>query len=61
MIPSIQHWLIFGDSGAGKSTGAATFPRPQLVLLKEEAVFAGRNCPPVVASNTNAVADTLDV
>lgn len=30
---SIQHWLIYGDSGAGKSTGATTFPKPQLVFM----------------------------
>ena len=29
----IQHWLIYGDSGAGKSTGATTFPKPALVLF----------------------------
>jgi hypothetical protein len=28
----IGHWLIYGDSGAGKSTGASTFPKPLLVL-----------------------------
>jgi len=33
MTPSIQHWLIYGDSGAGKSTGAATFPKPALVFM----------------------------
>lgn len=27
------HALIYGDSGAGKSTGAATFPKPQLVFF----------------------------
>jgi len=26
------HLLLYGDSGAGKSTGAATFPTPQLVF-----------------------------
>jgi hypothetical protein len=26
------HFLIYGDSGSGKSTSAATFPTPQLVL-----------------------------
>lgn len=29
----VQHWLIFGDSGAGKSTGAATFPKPAVVFM----------------------------
>lgn len=33
MSPSIQHFLIYGDSGAGKSTGAATFPKPALVFM----------------------------
>jgi hypothetical protein len=27
------HALIYGDSGAGKSTGAATFPKPMLVFM----------------------------
>jgi len=27
------HWLLFGDPGAGKSTGAATFPKPMLVFM----------------------------
>ena len=27
------HWLLYGDSGSGKSTSAATFPTPQLVLM----------------------------
>lgn len=27
-----SHWLLYGDSGSGKSTSAATFPTPQLVL-----------------------------
>lgn len=26
------HWLLYGDSGSGKSTSAATWPTPQLVL-----------------------------
>lgn len=30
---SIQHFLIYGDSGAGKSTGATTFPKPALVFM----------------------------
>lgn len=32
-VNSIQHFLIYGDSGAGKSTGAATFPKPALVFM----------------------------
>lgn len=28
----IQHWLIFGDAGAGKTTAATTFPKPILVF-----------------------------
>ena len=27
-----SHYLIYGDSGSGKTTSAATFPTPQLVL-----------------------------
>lgn len=30
--PKTGHFLIYGDSGAGKSTSAATFPTPQLVF-----------------------------
>lgn len=30
---SAQHWLIYGDSGGGKTTGAATFPKPGLVFM----------------------------
>jgi len=26
------HWLLYGESGSGKSTSAATFPQPLLVL-----------------------------
>ena len=33
MTPTVQHWLLYGDSGGGKSTGAATFPKPQLVFF----------------------------
>ena len=29
----MQHFLIYGDAGAGKSTSAATFPKPALVFL----------------------------
>lgn len=28
-----QHFLIYGDAGAGKTTGAATFPKPALVFM----------------------------
>src|SRR5437879_10865110 len=27
-----QHFLLYGDSGAGKTTSATTFPKPQLVF-----------------------------
>lgn len=27
------HWLLYGESGSGKSTGAATFPAPMLVFF----------------------------
>lgn len=30
---SIQHWLLYGDPGSGKSTAAATFPKPALVFM----------------------------
>lgn len=33
MSDSIIHCLVYGQSGAGKSTFAATFPTPQLVFL----------------------------
>jgi hypothetical protein len=29
----VQHWLVYGDSGGGKTTGAATFPKPALVFM----------------------------
>lgn len=32
---ALGHWLVYGDSGAGKSTFAATFPKPILVLCFE--------------------------
>ena len=28
-----KHWLLYSDSGAGKSTMAATFPKPMLVWM----------------------------
>ena len=31
--PSTQHFLIYGDSGSGKTTSATTFPKPALVLM----------------------------
>lgn len=30
--PETGHWLIYGESGAGKSTSASTFPGPLLVF-----------------------------
>lgn len=32
IVPYRSHWLLYGDSGSGKSTSAATFPAPQLVM-----------------------------
>jgi AAA domain-containing protein len=28
-----QHFLIYGDAGGGKTTGAATFPKPAIVFM----------------------------
>ena len=35
MAQSVQHWLIYGDAGAGKTTSATTFPKPALVFSFE--------------------------
>lgn len=33
MILPYGHWLIYGDPGSGKSSGAATFPKPMHVCM----------------------------
>lgn len=33
MSEEVGHWLIYGESGSGKSSGAATWPKPMLVCF----------------------------
>jgi len=60
------HTLIYGDSGSGKSTGAATFPAPMLVLMWDpvgkETPYRRRGSaqPPTYRDDGTPITDILD-
>jgi hypothetical protein len=56
------HWFLYGDTGSGKSTAAATFPDPLFVVPKNEGSMlslAGREIPYVEATCRKDVEDVL--